>query len=69
MRQNSGEQSLEQTKTRLRIKVSKTKHGRRKIALLDFLAVDLRTHRQNLLKRRVALGLGSWRMMRQSSGT
>jgi len=52
------EQSLEQTKTGLRIKAPKTKHGRRRIALPDFLAADLRAHRQALLKQRLALGLG-----------
>ena len=53
------EQSLEQTKKdKLRFKAPKTKHGRRTIALPDFLVADLRAHRQEQLKQRVALGLG-----------
>lgn len=53
------EQSLEQTKKdKLQFKAPKTKHGRRTIALPDFLVADLRAHRQAQLKQRVALGLG-----------
>lgn len=53
------EQSLEQTKAGgLQIKAPKTKHGRRAIALPDFLVADLRAYRQAQLEDRVALGLG-----------
>jgi integrase len=52
------EQSLEQTKTGLRFKGPKTKHGRRQISLPSSVVVELRTHRRTQAEQRLALGLG-----------
>jgi integrase len=52
------EQSVEQTKSGLRIKAPKTKHGRRNVSISPWLVAELRAHRLRQQERRLALGLG-----------
>ncbi len=52
------EQSIEQTKTGLRFKSPKTKHGRRTISIPPAVVADLRAHWKALQEQRLALGLG-----------
>jgi integrase len=52
------ERSLEETKTGLRFKAPKTKHGRRTISLPPSAIAILREHRRRQLEVRIALGLG-----------
>jgi integrase len=52
------EQSVEQTKSGLRIKAPKTRHGRRNIAISPWLITELRAHRTKQQERRLALGQG-----------
>ena len=52
------QRSLEQTKTGLRFKEPKTKHGRRQVALPGSLATELRKLRREQQEVRLALGLG-----------
>jgi integrase len=52
------ERSIEKTKSGLRIKAPKTKHGRRTISLPAGAVEVLRQHRKTRLELRVALGLG-----------
>lgn len=53
------EQSLEQTKAGgLRFKPPKTKHGRRRISLPDYLVAELRRHWKSQQEQRLLLGLG-----------
>jgi integrase len=52
------ERSLEETKTGLRFKPPKTKHGKRKISLPPNAVTVLREHRRKLLETRMALGVG-----------
>ena len=52
------EQSLEQTKTGIRIKGPKTEAGLRTISLPAHLCGELRAHRTAQAKQRLALGLG-----------
>jgi integrase len=57
--QISVERSLEQTKAGgLRLKPPKTKHGRRRIALPDYLVAELRSHWRAQQEQRLQLGLG-----------
>jgi integrase len=52
------ERAIEQTKSGLRIKQPKTKHGRRTIALPPTVADELRAHIVRVQERRLALGMG-----------
>jgi integrase len=52
------EQSLEQTKTGVRFKSPKTKHGRRAITLAAVVVAELRRHRKAQQERRLQLGIG-----------
>jgi integrase len=52
------ERSLEETKSGLRFKPPKTKHGKRTISLPASAVAVLREHRRKLLETRMALGLG-----------
>jgi len=52
------ERSLEETKSGLRFKPPKTKHGKRTISLPPNAVAVLREHRRKLLETRMALGLG-----------
>jgi integrase len=52
------ERSVEQTKSGLRIKGPKTKHGRRTISLPPFVAAELRAHIVRLQELRLSLGMG-----------
>jgi integrase len=52
------ERSLEQSKFGLRFKSPKTKHGRRNVAISPWLIAELRAHRVQQQKHRLALGLG-----------
>jgi integrase len=52
------ERSLEQTRSGLRFKSPKTKHGRRKITLPSFAVSELRSHWKAQQEQRLALGLG-----------
>jgi integrase len=52
------EQSLEQTKSGLRFKAPKTKHGRRTIALPPFVIAELRQHWKQQQEQRLRLGMG-----------
>ena len=52
------EQSIEQTKTGLRFKSPKTKHGRRSITIPPAVVADLRAHWKASQEQRLALGLG-----------
>jgi integrase len=52
------EQSLEQTKSGLRFKSPKTKHGRRSITLPPSAVTVLRDHWKAQQERRLALGMG-----------
>lgn len=52
------EQSLEQTKSGLRFKSPKTKHGRRTISLAPSLVAELRAHWKQQQEHRLRLGMG-----------
>ena len=52
------ERSLEQTKSGLRIKAPKTKHGRRTIALPPSVVTELRAYLVRLQELRLSLGMG-----------
>jgi integrase len=52
------ERSLEQTRSGLRFKAPKTKHGRRSITLPSAAVAELRAHRKAQQEQRLALGLG-----------
>jgi integrase len=52
------EQSLEQTKSGLRFKEPKTKHGRRTIGLAASVVAELRSHRKLQQEQRLRLGMG-----------
>jgi integrase len=52
------ERSLEETREGLRLKVPKTRHGRRSLSLPPSGVEALRSHRKRQLELRVALGLG-----------
>ena len=52
------EQSIEQTRTGLRFKSPKTKHGRRTITIPPAVVADLRAHWKASQEQRLALGLG-----------
>jgi integrase len=52
------ERSLEQTKSGLRIKAPKTKHGRRSIALPPSVATELKAYLLRLHELRLSLGMG-----------
>jgi integrase len=52
------ERTLEETKTGLRLKPPKTKHGRRTLALPPSAVAMLRAHRVQQLELRMSLGLG-----------
>jgi integrase len=52
------ERSLEQTKSGLRIKAPKTKHGRRTIALPPSVATELKAYLLKLHELRLSLGMG-----------
>ena len=57
--QISVERSLEQTKVGgLRFKAPKTKHGRRRLSIPDYLVGELRAYWKSQLETRLALGLG-----------
>lgn len=53
------ERSVEETKAGLRLKPPKTKHGRRNITLPSETVATLRAHKVELLKLRLALGMGN----------
>lgn len=53
------ERSLEQTRAGLRIKLPKTRHGRRAITLPTSAVETLRAHRKDQLELRLRLGLGA----------
>jgi integrase len=52
------ERSLEQTKSGLRFKPPKTRHGKRTISIPPFIVAELRAHIAKLQESRLALGLG-----------
>ena len=52
------ERALEQTKTGLRFKEPKTKHGRRQLTVPNSIMRELRGHRRRQSEARLALGLG-----------
>jgi integrase len=52
------ERSLEQTRSGLRFKSPKTKHGRRAITIPPSIVTELRLHRAKQQERRLKLGLG-----------
>ena len=52
------ERALEETKSGLRFKAPKTKHGRRTLSLPPGAVAALREHRRKQLELRMALGLG-----------
>ena len=52
------EHSIEQTKSGLRVKSPKTKHGRRNVALALWLIAELRAHRVKQQEQRLSLGMG-----------
>jgi len=52
------EQSLEETKSGLRFKPPKTKHGRRSIALAASVVTELRLHWKKQQEQRLRLGMG-----------
>lgn len=52
------EQSLEQTKSGLRFKEPKTRHGRRSVGLAASVVAELRTHWKEQLELRLRLGMG-----------
>jgi len=52
------ERSLEQTKTGLRFKSPKTRHGRRNITIPPWLVAEMRAHRARQQERRLSLGMG-----------
>jgi integrase len=52
------ERSLEQTKSGLRIKGPKSKHGRRNISISPWLVAEMKAHRVRQQERRLSLGLG-----------
>jgi integrase len=52
------ERTLEQTRTGLRFKAPKTRHGRRTITIPACVVEELRVHRLAQQKQRLALGLG-----------
>jgi integrase len=52
------DKSVEETKAGLRIKATKTRHGRRRISLPPSTVEELRTYRRRELEQRLALGLG-----------
>lgn len=52
------EQSLEQTKSGLRFKAPKTKHGRRTVGLAASVVAELRAHWKEQQEQRLRLGLG-----------
>jgi integrase len=52
------ERSVEETKSGMRLKQPKTKHGRRTISLPPSAIEVLKDHRQTERKKRIALGLG-----------
>jgi len=52
------ERSLEQTKSGLRFKPPKTRHGKRTISIPPFIVAELRAHIAKMQESRLALGLG-----------
>src|SRR5215467_8122177 len=62
------ERSLEETKSGLRLKPPKTKHGKRAISLPPNAVAVLREHRRKFLETRMALGLGKPYASRETCG-
>jgi integrase len=52
------ERSLEQTKGKLRLKVPRTRHGKRTISLPSSIVTELRAHLVKVQERRLFLGMG-----------
>jgi integrase len=52
------QQSVEQTKSGLRIKSPKTKHGRRNVSISPWLIAELKAHHLRQQERRLSLGIG-----------
>jgi integrase len=52
------DKSVEETKAGLRIKATKTRHGKRRISLPPSTVEELRAYRRRELEQRLALGLG-----------
>ena len=52
------ERAIEQTKSGLRVKAPKTRHGRRNVSISPWLAAELRAHRTRQQEHRLALGQG-----------